>query len=849
MADAEHLWWTEKRNAGSAIGGGAALRGVSLNARGAWRNGIRTTTEIRDTLRYANGRYQSANHSIQLAGPLGTAEAVLPIDPYALGVWLGDGDSDSPRLTVGESDTEIVEHLAAVGVKASSSIDPIRYGLSFPDAATCGRGHRPEWGRNGTHCLACERETDHARRHGQPVPPRTILGLRESLRMGNLLNNKHIPSAYLRASVSQRLSLLQGLMDTDGYISPESGACEFCSTDEHLANGAHELVLSLGVKTSFKESAAKLYGREVSRRWRLQFHPPADVPVFRLRRKLKHQIVRHARRRLSGDRRITAVVPVESVPVRCIAVNSPSHLYLAGRSMIPTHNTPLLAGCGLYGLAFDNEASAEVYVAAFDRGQADILLRDAIRMATDSPDFAALLDIGKFNIAHLESGSFFRSVSSEHRSKSGPRPSLVLIDEEHEHRDGTVIAKMVAGFKGRVQPLALRITNSGSDKTSICWEHHEHSLHVLDGTIADEQWFAYVCQLDPCETCYHEGYREPKDGCPACDDWTDPQVWPKTNPSLSIGLPRQSYLESQVETAQARPSEQALVKRLNFCIWTQAHTIWIPPDRWEACRVPTVSAQNHLRACALGFDMSEKLDLTAGVVALRVDDDQETGSDTVELVEVVGEHEVKKTLNLNFCVELIPFFWLPEETLIQRVTKERIPFDVWARTPSPSTPSLRVTPGPVVDHDLIYDQVMTEIVPTWKPQRIGYDPWNATQFALALRDRGKQMIVEVQQGRALSETIKLFEALVRLKRIRHAGNPVLGWCLANAEPSYDRWRNVSLAKPSGIKRIDGIIAALIALSQLVLLPAKVRRKPRGALLYVPGQDHFVPAFPPPEAQP
>jgi phage terminase large subunit-like protein len=482
--------------------------------------------------------------------------------------------------------------------------------------------------------------------------------------------------------------------------------------------------------------------------------------------------------------------------------------------------SPALAAVGIYGLAFDGEPSAEIYVGAFDRGQAANLFNHAVRMATDSPDLAAMLDIGKYNIAHVESNSFFRAMSSEHRSKSGPIPHFSLQDEIHEQRDGMVINKMIAGFKNRRQPLELEITNSGFDKTSICWQHHAHSIDILEGTIADEQWFAYVCQLDPCEACYGDGYREPKDGCEDCDDWTDPAVWEKTNPSLSIELPRRSYLQSQVDAAQSMPSDQGLVKRLNFCCWTQTHTVWIPPDFWDACRVPAVSDQNVGQACALGFDMSEKLDLTSGVVALRVDDEHGTG-DTVELVEMIGDQAVKKTLNLNFCVELIPFFWLPEDTLRERVTKERIPFDVWARMPSKLAPYLRSTPGPVIDHDLIYEQVMNEIVPAYSPQRIGYDPHNATQFAVALRDKGRQTIVEVKQGRALSESFKLFEALVRLKRIRHAGNPVLGWCVANAEPKRDRYENLFIEKPSQTKRIDGLIAAVIALSQLTLLTGDI----------------------------
>lgn len=489
--------------------------------------------------------------------------------------------------------------------------------------------------------------------------------------------------------------------------------------------------------------------------------------------------------------------------------------------------TCYLAGVGLYCLAFDGEQAGEVYAAAFDRGQAEILMRDSIRIARDSPDLSAMLDIGKYNVTHLESGSFMRAVSSEHRSKSGPRPSCVLIDEEHEHRDGTVISKMGAGFKSRVQPIMIRITNAGFDRTSVCWQDREHSIDVLNQTLTDDQWFAYVCQLDPCEPCRLDGYTQPRDGCKDCDDWTDPDVWEKTNPSLSIGLPRREYLQSQVEKAISMPSERSLVQRLNFCSWSQTHTVWIPPELWDACRVPSVSERNTDHACTVGFDMSEKLDLTAGVVALRVDDDRP--SDTVTIEDTVDGQPVVKTLNLTFSVELIPFFWMPEDTMHARVTKERIPFDVWARSGD-----LRVTPGPVIDHDLIYQQFVTDIGRRYKPRRVGYDPHNATQFAVALRDRGKLEIAEVAQGRKLSESFKLFEALVRLKRIRHAGNAVMGWCVANAEPKRDRYENLWLEKPSATKRIDGVIAAVIALSQLVLLPAQ---RPTPRVYFIGGSSH------------
>src|SRR5688500_10935650 len=142
--------------------------------------------------------------------------------------------------------------------------------------------------------------------------------------------------------------------------------------------------------------------------------------------------------------------------------------------------SPSAGGVGLYCMTFDGEPYGEIYSAAFDKGQASIILNDAIRMASDSPDLSDMLEIGKYNIANLSNGSFFRAVSSEHRGKSGPRPSVVLADEIHEHRDGRVINKLTAGFKGRPQPLALFYTNSGSDKTSVCWEYHQKSLAVLE---------------------------------------------------------------------------------------------------------------------------------------------------------------------------------------------------------------------------------------------------------------------------------------------------------------------------------------------------------------------------------
>lgn len=516
--------------------------------------------------------------------------------------------------------------------------------------------------------------------------------------------------------------------------------------------------------------------------------------------------------------------------------------------------TPAAAGFGLYRMVGTNRTNVENYSLGVNGDQANYLYGFAKRMCERSLDLQDLLDVGEYNTAWIDRNSFFRPLTSEGRSLDNKRVFTALIDELHEHPSPVIPEKMRLGIKTQVDALVLMFTNAGFDKTSVCWTKHDYGLKVLEGVVVDEQYFAYICQLDPCDACRANGATQPNDGCPACDDWTDERVWPKVNPAIADLPQLLIYLRGVVTQGINQPSTLARVKRLNFCIWTQAHSVWIPADKWEACRVPTLHTEHGGRACAAAFDMSEKLDLTACALGLRVDDAEGVSADTVELVDVDNGRELRKTININFCVELSVYFWLPEETLRDRVKNEHIPYDVWAdtcarcghrrglghATDHTFSPWLRVTPGPVIDYDLIYEQftglrddkrsVPDAIAPPFKPDRVGYDKHNASQFALQLRDKAKYMVLEVAQGRALSESFKLFEALVRLQRIRHNGNPVLAWCVNNADPKRDRYENLWLEKPSATKRIDGVIAAVIMLSQLVCLPAKRRARSGGVMV-------------------
>lgn len=261
---------------------------------------VRTTGEIRDSLQTASGHL---NHSVALAGPLDLPEASLPIGPFTLGCWLGDGCSWNGTIT--SADPELLEHIGAEGYEY--------------------RLHRSSV-RTDTRCRNY-----------------TIIGIMSQLRSLGLLPRKRIPLLYLRASIEQRRALLAGLLDTDGTVSPQ-GTVQFTSVLPGLAEDVLELVVSLGYRATRAGGVARLNGRDCGPEWTIAF--TTTDPVFRLQRKLKSLKSRGARHnpQRTRNRYVKSVDPVPSRPLRCISVDSPSRLFLAGRSMIPTHNTVSLIG-------------------------------------------------------------------------------------------------------------------------------------------------------------------------------------------------------------------------------------------------------------------------------------------------------------------------------------------------------------------------------------------------------------------------------------------------------------------------------------------------------------------------
>ncbi len=358
LADAQHQWLTETRASRRAFQTARDQRNRTRNQR--TFAAVRTTLEIAETLRTQTAE-RRLNHSVTLSKPLDLPTAVLPLSPYVLGAWLGDGTSAAASITT--TDDEMVVFLEAEGLVVRKTAAVMRYSLRLPRnpvaeraCLVCGVSFRPATSQVRTcgrscggrsrglaeanvaptcqdcrspssgleRCQACR---DH---HG------TVQGL---LRTLGVLGNKHIPGRYLRADETQRRALLAGLLDTDGTVNG-TGSVQFTSTSRRLADGVFELVVSLGYRCSISQRRVRGATEASSIAYNISF--TCDEDVFRLTRKnQRHKEVRRRTFQRRDSRFITDVRAVESVPVRCIEVENADHLYLAGRAMIPTHNSTL----------------------------------------------------------------------------------------------------------------------------------------------------------------------------------------------------------------------------------------------------------------------------------------------------------------------------------------------------------------------------------------------------------------------------------------------------------------------------------------------------------------------------
>lgn len=474
-------------------------------------------------------------------------DADLPIPPYILGAWLGDGDTAGTLFTGLEDDLQPL----------FAELDAAEYDWDHVGAAAVRRvrvrGARDVWRSAGFQLEA---------------------GVKD----------KRIPEAYFHGSKAQRIALLQGLMDTDGTICGPKGSCEFCQMEGQLVKDVKRLLASLGIYARVKYSDATLNGRVMGTRGRIHFQP-TDFNPFRIPRKAD----RVRPRKKPSCRKIVRVTKTDRVDqMQCLTVEGGHYLV---DNYVTTHNSAMLAALGLYMLLIDGEAGAEIIVAAGDRAQAALLHTAAKQFLESCPALGKMCKVYRNSIVVDETHSTFMTVSSDAGLKHGLNPSVVLIDEYHVFSDSELVDVLETGMGARSQPLLAYITTAGNTIGGPCHRLWERARSVQDGVIADPSFYPCIWEADDK------------------DDPFDIETAKKCNPNFGITT-KPEYFENWIKRAKESPADEVTYKTLHLNIWCTGSDKWLRHGAYKDCMVPLDGERGSMGAY-IGVDLSSTTDTTA----------------------------------------------------------------------------------------------------------------------------------------------------------------------------------------------------------------------------------------------
>jgi len=425
-----------------------------------------------------------------------------------------------------------------------------------------------------------------------------------------------------------------------------------------------------------------------------------------------------------------------------------------------------LATDGLYLMVADNEPGAQIYSAATRKEQARICHTEATRMVQRSPQLRKKITIFRDNLHILDTCSKFEPISSDAKTLDGLNISGALCDELHQWQRQTndVWSVLETATGARRQPLQIAITTAGFDRQSICYEQQQYSEKILSGVIEDDTYFG-IC------FCLDEN-----------DDWQDEAVWGKSNPNLNVSV-KIDDLRRKAAQALEIPSRMNAFLRLHMNEWTQAETRWLSAAKWKLCGVDPVNEEGlRGRTCYAGLDLSSTTDVSALVYVFPP--------------EIEGED-----------YQVLCRFWIPQENMINRVRRDRVPYDVWCRQGF-----VEATPGNVIDYDFILAK-LDEDAQKFDIKELAFDRWGATLIIQKIEEQGLTVAQFGQGFASMAAPTKELEKLVLGSGIAHGNNPVLSWMADNVVVRQDPAGNLKPDKEKSIEKIDGIVALIMALDR------------------------------------
>jgi len=471
--------------------------------------------------------------------------------------------------------------------------------------------------------------------------------------------------------------------------------------------------------------------------------------------------------------------------------------------------TEMIAGIVLLALIMDPNPGSQVYGAAAATRQAMNVYRAACKMVEQSPLLQKSLRLLRGTnriLKRRDPDSFYAAVAADGDLSDGVNPSVTAADEIHRWRTRKQLENwdvLSMGGITRKQTLTIAITTAGvRNESPLAWRLHEKTLRINEGIAKDPTFYGRIYAAD----------KE--------DDWTSEKTWVKANPSLKEngGFLDIAKIRQKFDSSLSDPEAQRSFRRYYLNLWDEKERRAIDLVDWDACKgnwesqgllgkLPESSVRSFAheflrvfagRRCWAGVDLSLTTDMSAVTLIFPTDDDG---------------------------FDLLPFFWLPEHNIRRRELRDGMPYQLWAEQGF-----IELSPGAVID----LRDIRTRL--EWADelfdlQEICFDPWNSRQISTQMMDEGYRCF-DVRQGfQTLNEPSKKLLTLVASRKLRHGGHPVLRWnasCLAARELND----NLMFSKPERSKdtaRIDGIAAAVDALSRAILDPGGSIYEKRGIL--------------------
>ena len=436
--------------------------------------------------------------------------------------------------------------------------------------------------------------------------------------------------------------------------------------------------------------------------------------------------------------------------------------------------TQLLAGLGLALLDFDGEEASEVYWGATKRDQAKICHDEATRMVKASPHLKKRIKILRNNLAVPSTNSKAEPLSSDSKSADGLNVHCAVLDEFHAHKDADLLNVLKSATGSRTSPLIAIITTEGFNIGGPCYHMMRSTCDVLEGKTQDDSLFALIYTLDED------------------DDFTDPTVWIKANPSLDVTLPS-TYLEKELIQSQNYGGSMLVnfrTKHMNE--WVSSSATWISDETVMADQ--TGVDPDPLQKCWGGLDLASVSDITS--------------------LSLVWPHEGGYITR--------SWFWIPEDTVNKRLqsTGSRIYQEFM------QLPNVFITEGNVTDYDSIrrfvtgyhiqdgsvqYDP--DPLASRFKIESIAFDRFNSSQCVINLASDGIKMTPYGQGFVSMSTPSKSVERLMSEGKIQHGSDPVMRWMFGNVVLKRDPSGNIKPDKEKSGDKIDGIISLIMAIGQ------------------------------------